>query len=136
MKELFVWNKRTSVITAEYMKTLLVTKFCDRDNRKQRKNEEAAYMYFNHVLAECEEKTVDLSLEEVLSFFTAEEREPPTGFPCIPQLLFHEERPDKVLTTASTCFLTLTIPVVHKSYSAFKEYFILSVKCHDGFGTY
>ena len=77
---------------------------------------------------------MDLSLQEVLSFFTGANREPPSGFPCIPQLLFHDATCDNVLATASSCFLTLTLPTVHKSYSTFKEYFILSIKCHDGFG--
>ena len=66
-KEIFVWEKEQAsgittfichncnlLVHVAYIKTLLVTKFSDRENKVRRKSEEAAYRYFSHILEECE----------------------------------------------------------------------------------
>ena len=71
-----------------------------------------------------------VTLKDILVFFTGAAREPPTGFTVQPKLLFVGEH----LATASTCDLRLRLPVNHQTYEQFKSYFILSLKGHDGLG--
>lgn len=78
------------------------------------------------------ESSLPVSLEEVLSFFTGADREPPLGFPVIPKLEFLHS--DGILATASTCSLILRLPTVHDSYPRFRQYMALSFGGHGGFG--
>lgn len=71
-----------------------------------------------------------VTLCDLLIFFTGAEREPPLGFSPKPELLFSDE----MLASASTCSLRLTLPTQHSSYETFKEYMILSLIGNDGFG--
>ena len=73
-----------------------------------------------------------VTLEQILIFFTATDREPPLGFPKQPELQF---LPKGILATASTCDLVLRLPTMfHNSYSEFREMLIESVVSSEGFG--
>ena len=75
----------------------------------------------------------DVSLKDVLAFFTGADREPTTGFPEVPQLVFLHGSDN--FATASTCSLCLRLPTRHHtSYEAFRSSMILSFLGHDGFG--
>ena len=68
----------------------------------------------------------------ILFFFTGACKEPPLGFGKQPMLLFE----DGELATASTytCDLKIRLPLKHETYEQFKDFFLLSLKVHDGLG--
>ena len=72
----------------------------------------------------------EVSLKDLLAFFSAAEREPPLGFKCKPSMRFI----DGDLATSSTCDLVLRLPLNHLDYENFKEGMLLSIMGHDGFG--
>ncbi len=71
-----------------------------------------------------------VTTNDILSFFTGADCEPPLGFDRKPKLYFAYEK----LASSSTCGLHLTLPMSHDKYENFKEAMILSLKGHDGFG--
>ena len=71
-----------------------------------------------------------LTLEEVLIFFTGSDVVPPLGYYSEPILTFDNTE----LPTASTCALTLTLPLNHQTYLSFKDKVTFSMKNHGGFG--
>ena len=71
---------------------------------------------------------LDITLGEVLSFFTGTNRIPPLGF-ADATLNFSPTNP---YPTASTCALTLTLPTKYASYADFK---VLSMQSHGGFSS-
>ena len=73
----------------------------------------------------------NVTLKDVLVFFSGADAIPPLGFPREPSLVFiHNSLP---LPTASTCALELRIPTVHTEYSTFKDAMITGVMGHGGF---
>ena len=78
------------------------------------------------------EDDVQVSLKDVLIFFSGANAVPPLGFPRPPSLHFiHGPSP---LPTASTCSLELHLPTIHSNYAAFKEAMITGIMGHGGFG--
>ena len=71
-----------------------------------------------------------VTMEDILIFFTGACKEPPLGFGKQPMLLFE----DGELATASTCDLKIRLPLKHETYERFKDFFLLSLKGHDGLG--
>ena len=70
--------------------------------------------------------------EDILIFFTGADREPPLGFPKLPELHFLHSG---MLATASTCDLILRLPIqFYNNYSKFKEIMIESLISSEGFG--
>ena len=80
----------------------------------------------------CLGGVLDITLGEVLSFFTGTNRIPPLGF-ADATLNFSPTNP---YPTASTCALTLTLPTKYTSYAEFKSVFVFSMQSHGGFGLY
>ena len=84
------------------------------------------------------QKEVLVKIEDVLIFFSGINRIPSVGFHTIkPTLEFlHMYNPQDILATASTCDLTLRIPVSHKEdQDSFNDKMILSLKGCSGFNT-
>jgi hypothetical protein len=75
---------------------------------------------------------LDVTLEDILSFFTGASHPPPLGFPDA-TLNFN---PTNIYPTASTCSLCLTLPTKYESFDTFKEAFVFAMQCHGGFGLY
>jgi hypothetical protein len=113
----------------------------------EREKEETVYLLFVDLLHECEgdnyynmpcliyidicmsyldNEEILISLEDILSFFTGSDRQPPCGFPYPAELYFNH---DGVLPTSSTCALTLTLPTKHHNDpTLFRENMILALK--------
>ena len=73
----------------------------------------------------------EVSMGDILSFFTGAEDVPPLGFNDA-TLNFNDNNP---YPTASTCGLILTLPTqYYTSYDAFKVNFIFGVRNNGGFG--
>ncbi len=68
---------------------------------------------------------------DVLAFCSGADRIPPLGFGKVPKIVFLRQG---ILATASTCDIVLRLPTVHTTYESFKDAFIMSLKCNDGFG--
>ena len=77
------------------------------------------------------ESGVTVALKDLLVFFSGSDETPPMGFSSTPVLGFTDE---EQLAVASTCALKLTVPCVHRDYETFKNFMVLSLKGHDGFG--
>ena len=75
----------------------------------------------------------DVTLEDVLAFFTGSGTVPPMGFPMAASLHFNEQNP---YPTVSTCSLSLTLPTKYSTYSDFKNNFLFAIQNHGGFGLY
>ena len=61
-----------------------------------------------------------VTLSLFLAFFTGADREPPLGFPKVPELHFLHR--DAILVTASTCDLILRVPAIyHDNYDKFRD---------------
>lgn len=74
----------------------------------------------------------EVTLCQILSFFTGCEAPPPTGFDCVPSLLFDDSA---VFPTASTCALQLVLPTMYyRSPEKFHEIMIYAMLNHGGFG--
>lgn len=74
---------------------------------------------------------LDVTLEDVLIFFTGCDREPPLGFSRIPELYFLHDK-NSTMATASTCSFHLRLPISHSNYSAFRHFMVWSFKEHGG----
>ena len=75
----------------------------------------------------------EVNLASVLAFFTGTNRVPPLGFHQEPRLYFvHDDIAS--LAIASTCDLSLALPIVHKEYGDFREKMIMCLTCNDGLG--
>lgn len=73
-----------------------------------------------------------VTLEDILSFTTGSTQIPIGGFPNPLHITFSSTR---VLATASTCDLTLTLPTKFaENYEMFENQLVLSLKGHEGFG--
>ena len=122
--------------------------FSDRGS-SQLQREQTTYVFFRNLLYEaegiCESLfghvtagptytggQSDITLRDVLSFFSGAEIIPPLGFDDA-TLSFNEENP---YPTASTCGLALTLPSKYQKYEDFKEHFIFAMCNHGGFGLY
>ena len=76
---------------------------------------------------------LEISMGDVLTFFTGAEHIPPLGFDDA-TLNFNDENP---FPTASTCGICLTLPTkYYDSYPDFKEKFVSAMRNHGGFGLY
>jgi len=74
---------------------------------------------------------LEISMGDILSFFTAAEYIPPLGFDNA-TLNFNDKNP---YPTASTCGLCLTLPTkYHDNYYEFKDKFVFAMQNHGGFG--
>jgi len=88
------------------------------------------YYYLSIILDNAE--NCEITLEEILSFFTGSEYPPPLGFETVPSVQFSSyiEYP-----TASTCVLEITLPTkYHDSPKDFNAKMIYALKNHGGFG--
>ena len=85
-----------------------------------------AYFYVGGLL--------EISLGDILSFFTGADRIPPLGF------IDHDTTLNfscvNPYPTASTCGLCLTLPTKYDNYDDFKAAFVFSMQHHGGFGLY
>ena len=79
------------------------------------------------------ESTVEVTLQDVLVFFTGCDCKPTGFYNQIPKLTFLRGSND-TLATATTCELNLRLPVCYTDYDQFKERMTLSFKGHGGFG--
>ncbi|XP_019857667.1 PREDICTED: G2/M phase-specific E3 ubiquitin-protein ligase-like [Amphimedon queenslandica] len=129
MKTLFV--KENEKLTAEYVKGLIKVKFSDKESLLRQK-EEATYMHFVDFLDECEEGSIDVTLDDVLIFLTGSDREPPLGFSRTPEVTFLHDA-SRTMALASTCTLELKLPTCHNEYSSFCSSMKWSFKGHGGF---
>ena len=75
----------------------------------------------------------DVTLQDVLVFFTGSSAIPPLGFPVIASLNFNDENP---YPSASTCSISLTLPTKYSAFSDFKQKFVFAMTGHGGFGLY
>lgn len=75
----------------------------------------------------------DCTLEEILTFTSGSSQIPPVGFVEEPSLVFLYSE-SSTLPTSSTCDVTLRLPTTHKEYGRFKQYMLLGIMGHDGFG--
>lgn len=77
--------------------------------------------------------TLEVTMGDVLSFFTGADTIPPLGFSDA-MLNFNDINP---YPTASTCSLCLTLPTqYHADYNGFKENILFALCSHGGFGLY
>ena len=74
---------------------------------------------------------VEISLGDVLAFFTGSDKISLLGFPNKAVMQFTQSG---IYPTASTCSITLTLPTTHEDFSAFASHFIEAVRGHNGFG--
>lgn len=80
-----------------------------------------------------DDSEAEVSLKDVLSFFTGAQQPPPLGF--LPGTLRFNEDAKAEFPTASTCSLDLTLPTKHyQSPSLFNERLVYALKNHGGFG--
>ena len=75
----------------------------------------------------------DVTLKDVLIFFTGADRVPLLGFDGQPCLTFLHDVNDSY-PTASTCSLELRLPTKHRRYREFRDNMISGLKGHGGFG--
>ncbi|XP_019859560.1 PREDICTED: uncharacterized protein LOC109587781 [Amphimedon queenslandica] len=132
MKPFFMYYP-DNCITADKLKDLLRAHFAEKGTNT-RKLQEEAYSYFIRLLDECKDSPVapnDLSIQDVLVFFTGSDVIPPLGFTPRPSLYFDEFI---AYPFASTCALSLTLPIKYEEYSKFKEKMVYGFKNHGGFG--
>ena len=74
----------------------------------------------------------DLTLEEILIFFSGCDKVPPLGFNPCPRIMFDQ---DSIYPKSSTCALSLILPTrYHRDYATFKDKVTFGVKNHGGFG--
>lgn len=109
--------------------------------------ESLTFLYFNTFLHECEGTVqcqclhvinyiyiagniVDVTLENILIFFTCCDRTPPLGFDPAPTLQFGTSNG---MPRSSTCINRLFLPI-HQSYDDFRRNMILGISNHGGFG--
>ena len=76
---------------------------------------------------------VECMLSDILIFCSGSDKIPPTGFVETPTLTFLYAE-SSTLPTASTCDITLRLPTTHVEYGPFKQYMLLGIQGHDGFG--
>jgi len=70
-------------------------------------------------------------------FATGSKHVPPAGFGTHPSVSFLQEEIDgyrSQFPKANTCSCTLHLPVMHKTYDAFKDALNMSFTCAHGFG--
>ena len=73
-------------------------------------------------------------LGQILSFATGASKVPPMGFPMSPTIHFISGDDPRALPTASTCSLTLGLPLALTDYDNFKERMTMAVLNTVGFG--
>ena len=73
----------------------------------------------------------DITLDNILVFFSGTDKVPPLGFTPDPALAFNS---DAWYPTASTCSLTLFLPTRYNDYQTFKSRLTVAFKDHGGFG--
>jgi len=69
-----------------------------------------------------------------LAFATGASKVPPMGFPVSPKITFISGEDPRELPTASTCSLTLRLPLALNEYENFKERMTLAILNTVGFG--
>lgn len=74
------------------------------------------------------------TLGDVLVFFTGADYPPPMGFQKKTELKFLDNEKEKILPIASTCALTLWLPIIHNNYNDFKTALCRGILENDGFG--
>lgn len=118
----------------------------------EREKEAVTYTLFLDLLYECEQHVyegeihqyycstvtlrtfspLDLTLQDILSFFSGGEGIPPTGFETSSSLRFSRA---SVLPTASICAVSLTLPTCyHDQPEVFKQKMLIAIMNHGGFG--
>ena len=87
----------------------------------------------HQIMYYCAEAEVQqVTLGQVLSFFTGAERPPPMGFDEEAGIWFS---PTATFPTASTCALELTLPTkYHDNADMFHEKMLYGLQNHGGFG--
>ena len=76
----------------------------------------------------------DISLEDIMVFFSGAAKLPPLGFTHKPTIEFSATN---VYPTVSTCALVLTLPTKYfTSYAEFKRAMYIGLKYHGGFGNF
>ena len=89
------------------------------------------YLLINFIEGEVKTEAGDaVKLEDIMQFFTGSRAEPPLGFSRKPAIKFIEGN----LAMANTCFYWLQLPFQHSNYMKFRQYMILSIRGHIGFG--
>lgn len=71
-----------------------------------------------------------VTLAEVLIFFTGADNIPPLGYQSASMYFNH----DRIFPTGSTCAITLTLPTKHVKYEDFKRHLNIGFTLHGGFG--
>ena len=80
--------------------------------------------------------TLELGVDpgQILAFATGASKVPPMGFPVSPNISFISGDDPWELPTASTCSLTLKLPLALTEYDNFKERMTMAVLNTVGFG--
>ena len=80
--------------------------------------------------------TLELGVDpgKILAFATGASNVPPMGFPVSPNISFIGGDDPRQLPTASTCSLTLKLPLTLTEYDNFKEHMTMAVLNTVGFG--
>ncbi len=73
----------------------------------------------------------ELTLEDILIFFSGSEEVPPLGFVPSPTISFNNT---SIYPKASTCAFTLILPTKYDNYMEFKDKTIFGIKNNGGFG--
>ena len=76
----------------------------------------------------------DVGPGQILAFATGALNVPPMGFPIPPNIRFITGDDPRALPTASTCSLTLALPLSLTEYNNFKERMTMAVLNTVGFG--
>lgn len=87
-------------------------------------------MFFSLLCIHLVTEELKISLETVLVFFTGADSVPPLGYPTA-FLRFHD---DSDFPTASTCAISLTLPIKHEHFTDFKRSMDIALSMHGGFG--
>lgn len=89
-------------------------------------------VYSSCILCTHAEGDLELSLGQVLSFFTGAEYPPPLGFDTTASMWFD---PTAEFPVASTCALQLTLPTKYFNHpESFRERMLYALQNHGGFG--
>ncbi|KAJ8910347.1 hypothetical protein NQ315_004546 [Exocentrus adspersus] len=94
-----------------------------------RRLENRCISFWRDLLLSCEEGECDITLEDILIFWTGVPCVPPLGFEFKPTICFQK---DCIYPTANTCGLQLRLPLIHETYEKFKFYITFGIaNCKD-----
>ena len=106
-------------VTAKFLNESFVVKYSPNGSNYRTKEEAIVYYWFEYI-SDCAENPSNVSVQEILKFFSGSSKMPASGFDGTPKIQFcNEDR----LPSVSTCDLLITFPrpMGLLSYQDFKQ---------------